>query len=175
MTNKTSKSLARRGLPSVEEESLSPTNELKQIIVSLQEENTFLKTSMERLSNELTNKRVVFESELAEQKRLVETEMSARSKAEAELAHVKKVAVSPKTHKEVVKMVDILKAELAELESVKTRDEQTWRNTIMTLEHKVEEMSSAQGNTTVRVNFIVLRGTTVLRCVCLYGRVTVTT
>lgn len=63
-----------------------------------------------------SSQRRELEEQLAHLQEQLREEMESRSKVEAELAHVKKVAVSPKTNKENLRVIDLLKQELLDVE-----------------------------------------------------------
>lgn len=99
-----------------------------------------LKRENEKLKSEFNDKRIVMQKDLEERdselerlQGLLKIEAENRAKLEAEVAHVKKVGISPKTHKESLKMIEILKRELSEFEAEKEKLEANSRREISVL------------------------------------------
>lgn len=96
-----------------------------------EEEHSALRRRNEELEAQLAAFRAETSSKVNELEERYKMEAEARAKAEADLAHVKKVAVSPKQHKESLRMIDLLKKELSELEAARAKDEERYRQEVM--------------------------------------------
>ena len=93
----------------------------------LAEEHDVLRRRNEELEAQLAAMRAETSSQVNALEERLRVEADARGKAEADLAHVKKVAVSPKQHKESLRMIELLKKELSELEAARAKDEEVYQ------------------------------------------------